>query len=129
MKNKGFTIIELLVCIVIIALIGGIGIVSFNTITKRMGSNYYKSIEDSLLLSASDYFGSHRNELPINGRKSVSISNLIQNGYIEPIKDKNGNNCDGGKVYVYANDETHSYDYTVCLECGDYKSSGSICAQ
>jgi len=66
MKNKNaFTIIELLVTFVIITLVGGIGISSFNNIFSGVDKNYYQKLEQSLLLSENDYFESHREELPI----------------------------------------------------------------
>ena len=128
MKNKGFTVIELLVSFVIIALIAGIGIISYNSINSRVETNYYKTLEDSLLLSGNEYFESHREELPVRGSNAVSVKNLIDGRYIEPIKDKKGNVCTGGSIYIYRNPETNSYSYEVCLDCGDsYKSAGTYC--
>ena len=128
MKNKGFTIIELLVSFVIIALIAGMGIVSYNFFNTRAETNYYKTLEESLLLSGNEYFESHREELPIRGSNAVSVKNLVDGRYIEPIKDKRGNDCSGGQVYIYRNNEKNSYDYEVCLDCGEsYKSDGTYC--
>ena len=127
MKNKGFTVIELLVSFVIVALIAAIGIISYNAINKKVETSYYKTLEESLLLSGNEYFQAHREELPIHGSRSVSVENLVNGRYIEPIKDKNGNACTKGDVYIYRNSETNTFDYEVCLECGSYKSEGVYC--
>ena len=129
MKNKGFTVIELLVSFVIIALIAGIGVISYNAINKRTETSYYKTIEENLLLSGNEYFEAHREELPIRGSNVVSVKNLVDGKYMEPIKDKDGNTCTGGNVYIYRDSETNSYKYEVCLDCGDsYKSEGMYCS-
>ena len=126
MNNKAFTLIEILIVIVIIGLIGGIGVISFNTIFNNAENNYYKVLEKNILLSANDYIEDHREEIPVDEAKEILILELINSKYIEPLKDKNGNSCDGGKVYVYRNDN-NKVDYKVCLVCNDYQSSGEYC--
>ena len=79
MKSKGFTVIELLISFVIITLIAAIGIISYNYVYSSVETNYYKTLEDSLLLSGNQYFQSHREELPIRGSKTVSVKDLVDN--------------------------------------------------
>ena len=122
MKNKAFTVIELLV---IIALLGGIAIVSYNSVFQKVEESYYSSLENGLLLSGNDYFQDHRKELPISGYSVVSVSDLISSNYTEQLKDRSGNNCNSGKVFVYKGNT--GYEYEVCLECGNYKSEGNYC--
>ena len=125
--KKGFTIIELIVTIVIIAIIGGIGVVAYNNIFDASSKNYYKTVEQSLLLSGSEYFEKNRDELPIKGYNVVTLDNLEDGNYVSPVKDKKGGTCESGEVYVTRNPNTRQYDYEVCLKCLDYESEGAFC--
>ena len=125
--KKGFTIIELIVTIVIIAIIGGIGVVAYNNIFDASSKNYYQTVEQSLLLSGSEYFEKNRDELPIKGYNVVTLDNLEDGNYISPVKDKKGGTCESGEVYVTRNPNTRQYEYEVCLKCLDYESEGAFC--
>ena len=127
MNKKAFTIIEVIVTLVIIAILSGIGIVAYNYVFSKTDETYYHTLENSLLLSGSEYYNDHRDELPINSYNSVPIKSLIDNNYVEPLKDKNGNLCSDGDVYIYSKD-TGGYGYEVCLKCGEYESEGSYCS-
>ena len=128
MSKKGFTLIELLVVILIIALLGGVGVISFTSIFGTSAERYYESIESSIVLAGNDYYLDHREELPIaNHVNNVSIATLVDGKYIEPIKKSNGETCTEGKVYVYK-DENNKYRYETCIECdGSYTSKGKYC--
>lgn len=126
MNKNGFTLVELITCILIIALLGIVGMVSYNSVMNKSYETYYQTLEQNILLSGNEYFNDHRSEKPINTYSMVSIENLISKNYIEQVKDKNGNNCSSGNVYIYPNDNG-SYEYEVCLECGEYKSNGKYC--
>ena len=77
MKKKGFTLIELLVAIVIIALLSGLGVVSYRSIFTTAEEKYYNAIESNLLLAGNDYFEDHRDELPVGSEySSVSLVDL-----------------------------------------------------
>ena len=126
MKNKkGFTITELLTVFVIMSIIAGIGIVVYNSFIEKAENDYYHTIETSLLLAGNSYFQDNRRELPVNSYASVPIKKLMEQNYIELIKDKNGNLCETGNVYIYQDGDKYSYE--ACIECGEYKSSGRYC--
>ena len=123
--KKGFTIIELLTTFIIMSLIASIGIIAYNAFLEKSEENYYHTIEGNLLLSGNSYFQDNRSELPVNSYASVPISRLIEQNYIEPIKDKNGNLCSEGNVFIYQEDG--KYNYEACIKCGDYESNGKYC--
>ena len=123
MNKKGFTILELVVVFVLIVVLAGLGIVSYKALTDKAEVSYYNAIEGDILLSGNSYFQEHRDELPVNSYSAVSLGKLIDDNYIDPVKDKNGNLCTDGNVYVYRG-ENKGYEYEVCLKCGDYESSG-----
>ena len=126
MKNKGFTLVELLVTIVIIGLLASIGLVGFGSVFDRAEENYYQVMEDNVLMSANDFFQDHRDMLPLSDYNEVPINELILGKYLEPLKDRQGNLCSGGTVFIYRNSDG-TYKYEVCLKCGNYESSGALC--
>ena len=127
MKDKrGFTITEMLAAFVIVALLIGIGVVSYNSVFGNASTSYYHTLESSLLLSGSDYFQDHREMLSANSYSSVSIKDLMDESYTDEIKDINGNLCLNGEVITYKDDNNRS-QYEVCLKCGDYESTGKYC--
>lgn len=125
--KKGFTLVELLVTLVIIALLGGIGIISYQSFFNIGKEKYYSTLESGILLAGNDYYLDHRDKLPSeNSIEKISISDLEEGKYIEPVKDSKGNACTTGYVYAYRSN--NKYNYEVCLECEDgYKSSGKYC--
>ena len=126
MNKKGFTLIELLAAIVIIALLGGIGIISYRTIFKTAEERYYSAIESNMMLAGNDYFEDHRSELPVGSEyKEVLLSTLVNSKYMEDVKDTKGNICTTGSVFAYR--ENNKYKYEACLTCGEYESQGRFC--
>ena len=126
MNKKGFTLIELLVTVMVIALLSGIGIISYNSIFNAGEKKYYDTLESSVLLAGSDYFTDHRDLLPTENKySSVEISDLIDNKYLEPIKDSKGNSCSEGEVYIYK--ENNNYKYEVCIRCNGRLAPGKYC--
>ena len=78
MNRKGFTLVELLAVIVIIAIIGGIGFISINYLFGVSEEEFYENLENNIMLAGSEYFLDHRRELPVgNYMSEVSINNLI----------------------------------------------------
>ena len=128
MKNKGFTLVELLVSIVIISLLSGVGIISYQSLFKTSEERYYDALESSILLAANDYFEDHRDNLPTGSNYSeVLLSDLIDNKYMESVTDTNGNVCRNGSVFAYR--ENSKFKYEVCIvDCGGYSSTGRYCS-
>ena len=127
MNKKGFTLIEVLVTIVIISLVSGIGVISYQTFFRTGEDRYYDALESDVLLAGSDYFIDHRDQLPTGNEVNyVSLSDLIDNKYIEPVKDSDGNICTEGKVYAYR--ENNKFKYEACIiNCGGHTSKGKYC--
>lgn len=127
MKRNGFTLIELLAVILIIAMLGGIGIISYRTVFSSAEERYYNSVENSILLAGNDYFEDHRDELPVGDEyRMVLLSTLIDTKYIDSITDTKGLHCSEGGVYAYR--ENNKFKYEVCLKnCGGYSSHGKYC--
>ena len=73
MKKKGFTTIELLAVIILLAVIMGIAVVGINYLLDKGSLTFYQNLEQHLMLSGSDYFNNHRNLKPIEGTNNIDI--------------------------------------------------------
>jgi prepilin-type N-terminal cleavage/methylation domain-containing protein len=65
MNRKGFTLVELLTAIVIIALLSGLGVISYQSFFKSAEERYYDVMESNIVLAGNDYFEDHREKLQI----------------------------------------------------------------
>ncbi len=126
LRKKGFTLIELLATIIILGLLLTIGFISVRSILDRSNDSYYKSQEDMLILAGREYFADHRGELPkdIGGTSKVTLKTLIEEKYIDPIKDKDGIDCDFENSGVTAQKVTNrDYQYYAILACDGYETT------
>ena len=127
--NKGFTLVELLGVIVIIAIVMGLAVVSYSSISSASTKTYYKGVEQSLLLAIGEYSSyNNLNNMKLGDIKEVTLESLVNDRYIEKVVDKNGKSCNlaSSNVKIYKN-QLNKLDYIVCLVCDDYKSSNSSC--
>ena len=122
-NKKGFTLVEILATIIILGLLVTLGYVSVRNVLNKSHDNYYKSQEDMLILAGREYFADYRSELPeeVGGTATVTLKKLIDEKYIDPIKDRNENNCDfnASSVTVQKINEK-DYQYYATLKCSDY---------
>ena len=125
MKKKGFTMVELLATIIILGLLVTIAYVSVRSILERGNDSYFTSQENMLILAGREYFADHRSELPdeIGDTSKVNLDTLINENYIDPIKDKDENDCnfDDSNVTVQKITEK-DYQYYALLICDAYKT-------
>ena len=120
MKKSGFTLLELLATIIILGLLTTIVIGVILPLLNRGNDEYYKNQENMLVLAARDYFADHRSRLPkeIGETSIVTLKELIEGKYIDPIKDKEGVDCDLEKSTVVVQKITDKdYQYYVTLVC------------
>lgn len=105
MKNKGFTLVEIIVCLVLITLIGTISVISINSSNKKEkeeaklistvtnAANVYYSMNNALKQKLKDNYG----------YLVVSIEDLKNNGYLD-------------KNYIVPNSDDKDYSKMVIVE-------------
>ena len=128
MKDKGFTLVELLAAITILGILLFIGVVAITNVFDNSKVNYYKSMENTLSIAGNEYFNDNRDDKPIDDYNFVDIKTLENHNYIEELKTYDGKeSCDSSSgVYIYNTDNGSGYE--VCLICGDYKpKDGTYC--
>lgn len=126
MNKNGFTLVELLGVIVVLAIVFGLAVVGVSHVINTGKQSIYFSLEKTMESSSKNYIIDNYNEIisanfPIN----ISLNKLIEKGYIDKYKLPDEGNCDKSYVRVSKSSEL---SYKTCLICknGDnilYKTS------
>ena len=120
--KKGFTMVEMLAVVIILALLVGIAVPAISSQLAKFRYNYYNSLETSVLSAGEEYFSDNRFSMPseILYSNTVSISDLVSGGYISEVADYNGDVCDMDNSYVVVvRIGEGKYEYATCLVCND----------
>lgn len=136
MKRKnGFTLVELLSVMILIAIISSIGAILITDLLKKSKKDTYKMIEKNIQTATQTYLADNTSLIPpitTPNLSSVTITldTLITNDYMPPVSDpdKKSSNCDANltTIKVTRNNNTENVDltYKVCLVCAHYKTKG-----
>ena len=127
MKDKGFTLVELLAAMVILALLIFVGTMTVSNIFDNTKDNYYKSLENTLSIAGNEYFNDNREDRPVDDYNFVDMETLVNHEYMEELKTYDGKDKCKSETGVYIYNEGNDNGYEVCLVCGEYKSEGVYC--
>ncbi len=120
-KKKGFTLMEIIGAIIILGIIGIIAVVTFTNNLKGFREDYYTETIRTLTKSGKDFFNDNRKYRPGNvlEAKTVPISTLITQHYIDDIKDYKGNSCSKSSYVIVVKNGKDDYSYHACLVCSE----------
>ncbi len=145
-KEQGFTLIELLAVFVILAVILGIAVGSYNYYIRSSRNKAYKLAEDAMQVAASNtltdcmtsakedmgsFCNAHQAPATQYEYDVMTGADLVKYNYLDPIVDPDNADgyCDMETSYVYISNKANSEEennndfvYKVCLRCGDRKS-------
>ena len=124
--KKGFTLVELLAVIVILAIILAIAVPTISSLIENSRVEAYKNQKGLLKKSATTYLASNANLYPSSAGESIFIrlSDLINNNYMSAVldpKDKSTCNSLTSGVTV-TNVGLQNYSYEPILQCANYKT-------
>ena len=142
MNKKGFTLIELMAVIVVLAILFSFAIFSYSRYLKMSRDKMLKiavnTVEDSALSAftecnkgVNNSFCSKYGVLNVGDSANVLVTDLIDNKYLEDVKDPYNRNqkCNVGSyvkvtrksvtVNGVEDDSNISYDYISCVRCGE----------
>ena len=120
MKNKGFTMVELLAVIAILGIMTGLAISAYTRYKEKTKNNAYDIMASSASSAAESYIMDH------STATSVYFDTLIEEGYLENTVDPgNSNDICKGKVVIKKGDlgtetKLQSNKYSVSLCCNNY---------
>jgi type IV pilus assembly protein PilA len=124
--KKGFTLVELLAVIVILAIILAIAVPSISSMINNAQRQAFIDNEKMIIKATKMYIGIDTNMLPINigDTKEVTLNTLQSNNYIGIIKDPKdkAKTCNG--YVLITKTDSNNYNYEPYLNCeSDIKSS------
>ncbi len=129
--KQGFTMVELLAVIAILGIIMGIAIPGVTQYLQKARKQEFETLEDNMKVGIDNYFIDHSSAIPaINGTATVSAQTLINEGYLDNLKDPDGGDCDAAasKVTVTRKGDQSDFNmtlnYKICVICSRLKSSG-----
>lgn len=131
-KNKnGFTMVEILVVIAIIAILATIVIPAITNNMNESKNKYNNGLKEQLLIAGKEYFSENKHLLPVNQYNEKTI---IKNAYVTAVElksknyikndfvDSENNSC--GDSFVLVRQAFNSdYDWHACLKCGGINKS------
>ena len=123
MKQKGFTLIELVMVILVLGIIAIIAVPAVNSIIKDSKEKAYNSQIKMIEDTARTYMSSHSLELPSQSSGSsecITVVKLKENGLLsndDIINPKNKNETFDGAVKVSWNGSKYVYKYSESKTC------------
>ena len=126
MNKKGYTLVELMATIVIIALVSSIAVVSYNTFIKQTTTRVYETYMDTVHDEMAMYLSKNTVEIPNNGAtKTFYLNNMnfteIRNPDNTSDKCKSSDQTKDSYIEVTRSDKSViSLKYKVCLKCNSY---------
>ncbi len=136
-NQKGFTLIEMLAVVILLAILMAIAVGSYYSYIKKSRDDSFKiaenTIQNDVKNAYADCLSNSKSEFCINhsgyGEKNdkIYLKELIDAGYSEQIKNPYDTNsfCDTSASYVtvIGNNTDNNASYLTCLVCGDKKSN------
>lgn len=119
MKQKGFTLIEILAVIVILGIVVALFAPKVNSIIKNASKELEKEQINQIINATKKYAVNNTNILPISGTTQITIQELINKGIIDNEKVINPKTKEEltGCVEITYNNNYNQYSYTYKTEC------------
>lgn len=123
MKRKGFTIVEILAAVVIIAILSVVVIPNISSYIALSKDEYNKDVKKQMILAGKNYYSENQERLPRDTSEKtmdyISVQELSTLKYVDnEFVDADNNSC-MDKSYVVAANKGLGINYYACMICGD----------
>jgi prepilin-type N-terminal cleavage/methylation domain-containing protein len=146
MKNKGFTLVEMLAIIVILAILAGIVLLNFSSILSSTQDKVFKTYEESMRDSTIEYIVDTGNIPTLSSPLCVRLTTLTSHddvnkspAYLSKFNNPNSSDTCDSKSFIFVEvdpenanrnktdsqghtDNNKKFIYKVCLKCDNYTS-------
>lgn len=127
-KKKGFTMIEILIAIVILAILTIVVIPMVSKYVTEGKDKYNEKLKTQLLLSGKEYYSNNKSKLPARDYRglykqksysTVSLPEIQTNNLVsKDFVDSEGRSCSPSYVYVKRDTKNEeNYEWHACLIC------------
>lgn len=127
-KKKGFTMVEVLIAIVILAVLTAVVIPMVSKYVTEGKDKYNEKLKTQLLLSGKEYYSNNKSKLPTRDYRglykqksysTVSLPEIQTNNLIsKDFVDSEVRSCSPSYVYVKRDNENEeNYEWHACLIC------------
>lgn len=132
MNRKGFTLIELMAVVTILAILSLIVIPIVDKNLKKSKDEMYKIQIENIRLAAKGFFSDHTDKKPVNNIScSISLTNLVEYGYISSdiVNPRTGEPFDEYYVQIknIGTNNRDVYAYYVCPDDDECELSSQSC--
>lgn len=127
MNKKGFTIVELLVTITLLAIISTIAVISITSFINKNKENNYEILKNTILEASKEYVTDNRYG---DIQSTITGQFLLDNHYITSslIDPKTGKNIDLNSIVITITYQNKNYTYEIKQE--DWKlEDGNYCCR
>ena len=116
MKNRGFTLVELMAVITILAILSLIIVPIIDKNVKKGKDDVYKIQIENIKFAAMNYYTDNISLRPRNGESnSISLSALVENNYISDVDVKTfPKKYQNEEIQVFIFNDSGKYLYLVC---------------
>lgn len=131
LNKKGFTMIEILGAVAILAIVSGIAITSYTKYQEKVRQDAYEAMETSAFSAAQNYIQDKGLVVPVDPEtKVIEVSTLVDSGYLNPLEDPRtkGDLCHVGSTVTVSKTKNQGakleeYKYVVVIKCNHYTST------
>lgn len=121
MKNKGFTLLEVLGVIVLLGIVALLVVTLSNRMLNQSKESLYETQKETIVSAAKKWTIANNGVLPMSGAEeayNLPFSKLAEDGYIdnEELIDPRNNKDICGYIQITYNDSKKQYNYKIIEE-------------
>lgn len=131
LNNKGFTMIEMLAAVTLMAIVSGIAVAAYSRYQDKARQDSYEAMETSAFSAAQNYIQERGLIIPeAPATRTIDVSTLVDAGFLSNLEDPRtkGDMCHAGSTVKVSKQKSsgttlEEYTFIVTIKCNGYTSS------